>query len=100
MLQSGALASPLLLEADSIIAGMRRRTFIGSLLALSVVRAHAQAKYPDRPIRLVVPFAPGGDGDIMGRLWAKYAAAVAGATIVVENKAGAGGAIGAGEVAR
>ncbi len=79
---------------------MRRRTFIGSLLALSVVPARAQARYPERPIRLVVPFAPGGDGDIMGRLWAKYAAPLFGATIVVENKAGAGGAIGAAEVAR
>lgn len=79
---------------------MRRRTFIGSLLALSVVRAHAQARYPERAIRLVVPFAPGGDGDIMGRLWAKYAAPLLGGTIVVENKAGAGGAIGAAEVAR
>src|SRR5919106_4391366 len=100
MLQSGALASPLLLDADSIIADMRRRTFIGSLLALSVVRAHAQARYPERPVRLVVPFAPGGDGDIMGRLWARYATPLLGGTVVVENKAGAGGAIGAAEVAR
>ena len=79
---------------------MRRRTFIGSLLALSVVGARAEVRYPERPIRLVVPFAPGGDGDIMGRLWAKYAAPIVGGSIVVENKAGAGGAIGAAEVAR
>jgi tripartite-type tricarboxylate transporter receptor subunit TctC len=79
---------------------MERRTFIGSLLALAAVRGHAQAPYPERPIRLVVPFAPGGDGDIMGRLWAKYAAPLFGGTIVVENKAGAGGAIGATDVAR
>ncbi|MFL6564404.1 MAG: Bug family tripartite tricarboxylate transporter substrate binding protein [Burkholderiales bacterium] len=51
-------------------------------------------------MRLVVPFAPGGDVDIMGRLWVKYAAPHLGGTIVVENKAGAGGAIGAAEVAR
>jgi tripartite-type tricarboxylate transporter receptor subunit TctC len=79
---------------------MERRRFIGALLALASLGARAQAKYPERPIRLVVPFAPGGDGDIMGRLWAKYAAPLFGATIVVENKAGAGGAIGAAEVAR
>jgi tripartite-type tricarboxylate transporter receptor subunit TctC len=79
---------------------MERRRFIGTLLALASSGARAQAKYPERPIRLVVPFAPGGDGDIMGRLWAKYAAPLFGATIVVENKAGAGGAIGAAEVAR
>jgi tripartite-type tricarboxylate transporter receptor subunit TctC len=47
-----------------------------------------------------VPFAPGGDGDLMARLWAKYAAPLAGGTFVVENKAGAGGAIGAAEVSR
>jgi tripartite-type tricarboxylate transporter receptor subunit TctC len=79
---------------------MHRRSFIGSLLAFAAALAHAQGKYPERPVRLVVPFAPGGDGDIMGRLWAKYAAPLFGATIVVDNKAGAGGAIGAAEVAR
>ena len=82
---------------------MKKRTFLGFGLAaagLAGVPVRGQGKYPERPIRLVVPFAPGGDGDIMGRLWAKYAAPLFGGTIVVENKAGAGGAIGAGEVAR
>ena len=82
---------------------MKKRGFLQFGLAAtasSVLPAWGQGKYPERPIRLVVPFAPGGDGDIMGRLWAKYAAPLLGGTIVVENKAGAGGAIGAGEVAR
>jgi len=82
---------------------MKKRTFLGFGLALAALPAlpvRGQAKFPDRPIRLVVPFAPGGDGDVMGRLWAKHAAPVFGGTIVVENKAGAGGAIGAAEVAR
>ena len=78
---------------------MRRRDFLAAGLVLALP-AFAQSSYPDRPIRLIVPFAPGGDGDIMGRLWARYAASNFGATIVVENKAGAGGAIGATEVAR
>jgi tripartite-type tricarboxylate transporter receptor subunit TctC len=78
---------------------MNRRSFLG-VVALAAFPAAAQTPYPDRPIRLVVPFAPGGDGDIMGRMWAKYAAPHFGGTIVVENKAGAGGAIGATEVAR
>jgi tripartite-type tricarboxylate transporter receptor subunit TctC len=78
---------------------MKRRDFFAAGLVLALP-ALAQSKYPDRPIRLVVPFAPGGDGDIMGRLWTKYAAPHMGAAIVVENKAGAGGAIGASEVAR
>jgi tripartite-type tricarboxylate transporter receptor subunit TctC len=82
---------------------MKKRTFLGfgiGWIGLAAVPVRAQTRYPDRPIRLAVPFAPGGDGDIMGRLWAKYAAPHFGGTIVVENKAGAGGAIGAGEVAR
>jgi tripartite-type tricarboxylate transporter receptor subunit TctC len=78
---------------------MKKRTFLGWGLAAAglaaLLPARAQAKYPERPIRLVVPFAPGGDGDLMARLWAKYAAPLAGGTFVVENKAGAGGAIGA-----
>jgi tripartite-type tricarboxylate transporter receptor subunit TctC len=62
--------------------------------------ALAQGKYPDRPVRLVVPFPPGGETDLVGRLWAQGAAPHLGGTIVVENKAGAGGAIGSAEVAR
>ena len=82
---------------------MKKRSFLGLAAGAAVLWAlpvRSQAKWPERPIRLVVPFAPGGDGDIMGRLWAKYAAPLFNGTIVVENKAGAGGAIGAGEVAR
>jgi tripartite-type tricarboxylate transporter receptor subunit TctC len=80
---------------------MKRRDLLklGALAAFAAP-AFAQARFPERPIRLVVPFAPGGDGDMMGRLWAKYAAPHLGGSIVVENKAGAGGAIGATEVAR
>jgi len=82
---------------------MKKRTFLQFGLAATgscVLPAWGQARYPERPVRLVVPFAPGGDGDIMGRLWAKYAAPLLSGSVVVENKAGAGGAIGAGEVAR
>lgn len=78
---------------------MNRRAFVAGLLSLPLV-ARAQGRYPERPIRLVVPFAPGGDGDIIARLWTKYATPLLGGNVVVENKAGAGGAIGAAEVAR
>src|SRR5688572_22419733 len=79
---------------------MKRRAFL-ALGAVAAFPVFGQAKYPDRPIRLVVPFAPGGENDLVARLWAKYAAPhLPGASIVVENKPGAGGAIGAGEVAR
>jgi tripartite-type tricarboxylate transporter receptor subunit TctC len=55
--------------------------------------------YPDKPIRLIVPFSPGGATDVVGRLWADRMKAKFG-TIVVENKGGGGGIIGATEVAR
>jgi len=80
---------------------MKKRSFLAwSGAALLGSKAQAQSKFPERPIRLVVPFAPAGDGDIVGRIWAKYATALSGASIVIDNKAGAGGAIGAGEAAR
>src|SRR5882724_12344595 len=55
--------------------------------------------YPDRVIRLVVPFSPGGATDVAGRLWAEKMKPLIG-TIVVENKPSGGGAPGTSEVAR
>jgi tripartite-type tricarboxylate transporter receptor subunit TctC len=77
---------------------MQRRELLG--LALGLALPWPAMAFPERPIRLIVPFAPGGDGDLMGRMWARYAAPHLGGSIVVENRAGAGGAIGATEVAR
>jgi tripartite-type tricarboxylate transporter receptor subunit TctC len=81
---------------------MKKRTFLawGGATMFATTALQAQSKYPDRPIRLMVSFAPGGDGDIIGRIWTKYATSISGANIVVDIKAGAGGAIGASEVAR
>ncbi|MES2562134.1 MAG: tripartite tricarboxylate transporter substrate binding protein [Pseudomonadota bacterium] len=67
--------------------------------ALLPVCAHAQ-KYPERPVRLVVPFAPGGVNDIIGRRYAQEMTRVLGQTMIVDNKSGASGAIGSAEVAR
>ena len=58
----------------------------------------AQAKYPDRTIKIVVPFAPAGPTDIIGRKAAEKLTALLGQTVIVENKAGAAGSIGAVEV--
>jgi len=61
--------------------------------------AIAQGRYPDRPIKLIVPFAPGGATDVAGRLWAEKIKPLIG-TVVIENKASGGGAPGSSEVAR
>src|SRR5690606_16411638 len=67
-------------------------------LALSTM-AVAQAAYPEKPIHLVVPFPPGGGTDATARLVAEAMSPILGGNIVVENRAGAGGSIGAQAVA-
>jgi len=62
--------------------------------------AHAQTSYPDKPIRFVVPFPPGGGADNLARAIVPKASQLLGQPIVIENKPGAGGNIGAAEVAR
>ena len=78
---------------------IRRRALLGTL-ALPAI-AQAQGGWtPDRPARLVVPFAPGGSQDVLGRLFAQAIQAVTGQQMVVENRAGAGGILGGEAVAR
>ena len=70
------------------------------LLALALPLAlHAQ-DYPAKPVRIVVPFQPGGGSDTLGRLLAEKLSARWGQPVVVENRAGAGGNVGAGFVAQ
>lgn len=62
--------------------------------------AHAESDYPTQPIRVIVPFAPGGSTDIVARIVVQEMSKIIGKSMVIENKAGAGGAIGAAEAAR
>lgn len=72
----------------------RRATLLALAIASLPWVVHAQASYPDRPIKLIVPFAPSGSTDLAARLIAEFAARELGQPIVVENKAGAGGSLG------
>lgn len=65
------------------------------LLALAPLAAMAQAPWPSKPITLIVPFAPGGSTDVTGRMLAAKLRDELGQTVVVENRGGAGGNLGA-----
>jgi tripartite-type tricarboxylate transporter receptor subunit TctC len=67
--------------------------------ALGVRQAGAET-YPSRPVKIIVPFAPAGPTDVMARVVSTYLGEALGGTVIVENKAGAGGNIGISEVAR
>lgn len=74
-----------------------RRSALMLLPALAGLRAPAvlaQERYPDRPIRLIIPFAAGGSNDIVGRVIAEGMGVRLGQTFVVENRGGAGGVLG------
>ncbi|HSI56670.1 MAG TPA: tripartite tricarboxylate transporter substrate binding protein [Ideonella sp.] len=79
----------------------RRRFPAAATVAALVLAGGAQAQtWPDKPIRLVVPYAPGGSTDLIARYVAEPLGRVLGQTIIVDNKAGAGGMLGTAEVAR
>jgi len=78
---------------------LKRRDVVALGLAALSAPAFGQAHYPDRPIRLVVPFPPGGAFDTVARPWANMMKSLLG-TVVVENIGGAGSSLGAAAVAR
>jgi tripartite-type tricarboxylate transporter receptor subunit TctC len=74
--------------------------FAGGLALLTGKAAFAQAVYPSRTIRLIVPYPAGGTTDFLGRLVADQLKSGLGATVIVENKPGAGTTLGADQVAK
>lgn len=77
---------------------MHRRSFLGLAGATAAANltlpALGQGKYPERPVKLILPYAPGGATDIIGRPWAELLSKAFGQQFVVENRGGASGMIG------
>ena len=78
---------------------MIRATIVAGALALLAAGAHAQT-YPAKPIRWIVPFPPGGSTDLLARVVGQKLTESWGQTVVVENRGGAGGTVGAAEAAK
>src|SRR3954463_7423316 len=79
---------------------MRIGTVLTGLIAAVAIAAPAAAEFPDKPIRIMAPYAPGGNIDVTSRIIADKLKDVLGVTVLVENKAGASGMIGADIIAR
>lgn len=82
---------------------MTRRQLAASAAGIALLAsgaARAQGRYPDQPVRVIVPFPPGGPADIVGRLLARALGEHFNASFVVENRSGAGGVIGVEAVAK
>jgi tripartite-type tricarboxylate transporter receptor subunit TctC len=79
---------------------MKRRSLALAAALLLPLGAFAQGGYPEKPVKLVVPYAPGGSADIAARLIAEEWGKALGATLYIENKAGVGGNLGVDSVAK
>jgi tripartite-type tricarboxylate transporter receptor subunit TctC len=85
-------------EVDHVMKRLGAVVFLSALLPAG--GALAQESYPERPVRVIVPFAPGGGTDIVGRAIAKQMTEALGQTVMVDNRPGAGGSIGEEMIAR
>jgi tripartite-type tricarboxylate transporter receptor subunit TctC len=78
-----------------------RRILLAASLATPIIRtAAAQSAWPERPVRVIVPWPPGGSTDVLCRIMCERLQAITGQTFVIENRPGAGGNIGADAVAK
>ena len=82
------------------LSSVVRRVMVGAAALLGLATGSAFAQYPDKPIRLIVPYPPGGATDVIGRVMAQKLTAALGQTVVVDNRAGAAGGLGAAMVAK
>jgi tripartite-type tricarboxylate transporter receptor subunit TctC len=87
------------MHAKGILATATLASGLALGLGLTPLSAHAQ-EFPNKPVTIVVPFAPGGVSDILGRVLAEKLTAQWKQTVIVENRPGAGGGIGAEHVAK
>lgn len=84
----------------SLPSKIRRAALLGLVAATVPWYALAQSAWPDKPIRLVVPYPPGGATDVIGRVMAQRLSTALGQQVVVDNRGGAGGNLGADLVAK
>lgn len=78
---------------------LTRRLILGAAITLGLAGA-ARAEFPERPVTLVIPFAAGGSTDVVGRIVADKMGAALGQQVIVQNVGGAGGSLGAAQVAK
>jgi len=76
------------------VLSIAMRIALSAALLLALFSAHAPGAYPDKPIRLIVPVAPGGGADITARAIAQKLGATWGQQVIIDNRAGAGGTVG------
>ena len=92
------------LDADQPAGPSRRQLVLGTAAAAAAAllpaTSHAQSAWPSKPVRVIVPFPPGGLTDAYARSYCEFMSRKFGQPFNIENKTGAGGTLGAGELAK